>query len=119
MVMHNKGCPEEYPITLIVKGYEVAIFQLTNHDLEAWTYGYLFSEGLIDNEEDIGRHNAVDKVNGYAVRNRILLFFLQQGESPMKCFQKPLNSALTVGSRTAATKQAIQLDRIWGKYNLY
>ena len=51
--MHNKGCPEEYPITLIVNGYEVAIFQLTTQDLEDWTYGYLFSEGIIENADDI------------------------------------------------------------------
>ena len=51
--MLRKGCPEEYPITLIVNGYEVAIFQLTNQDLEDWTYGYLFSEGLIENAVDI------------------------------------------------------------------
>ena len=55
--MHNKGCPEEYPITLIVNGYEVAIFQLTNQDLEDWTYGYLFSEGLIENADDIVSHS--------------------------------------------------------------
>jgi FdhD protein len=51
--MHRKSCPEEYPITLIVNGYEVAVFQLTNQDLEDWTYGYLFSEGLIEQKEDI------------------------------------------------------------------
>lgn len=51
--MHRKSCPEEYPITLIVNGYEVAVFQLTNQDLEDWTYGYLFSEGLIEKREDI------------------------------------------------------------------
>ncbi|MCQ6274529.1 formate dehydrogenase accessory sulfurtransferase FdhD [Bacillus sp. V3B] len=51
--MHRKSCPEEYPITLIVNGYEVAVFQLTNQDLEDWAYGYLFSEGLIEQREDI------------------------------------------------------------------
>jgi len=51
--MHKKSCPEEYPITLVVNGYEVAVFQLTNQDLEDWAYGYLFSEGLIEHREDI------------------------------------------------------------------
>lgn len=51
--MNKKGCPEEYPITLIVNGAEVAVFQLTNQNLEDWAYGYLFGEGLIDNKEDI------------------------------------------------------------------
>ncbi len=51
--MYGKGCPEEYPITLRVNGYEVAVFQLTNQDLEDWAYGYLFSEGLINKADDI------------------------------------------------------------------
>jgi FdhD protein len=51
--MNQKGCPEEYPITLIVNGYEVAVFQLTDQDLEDWTYGYLYSEGLIQQKDDI------------------------------------------------------------------
>ena len=51
--MNKKGCPEEYPITLIVNGNEVAVFQLTNQDLEDWAYGYLFGEGLIENKHDI------------------------------------------------------------------
>ncbi|WP_071393204.1 formate dehydrogenase accessory sulfurtransferase FdhD [Bacillus tuaregi] len=51
--MHRKSCPEEYPITLIVNGYEVAVFQLTNQDLEDWAYGYMYSEGLIEHRDDI------------------------------------------------------------------
>ena len=214
--MHNKGCPEEYPITLIVNGYEVAIFQLTNQDLEDWTYGYLFSEGIIENaddivsirineefgeihiglnsdidaemmmnkkkhytagcgrgvtffsmtdvksfdkvisnnkyklshllkrqaefarnsplyletggmhgacivdeagnmviKEDIGRHNAVDKVIGYAVRNNLnpdSLVLLTTGRISYEMLSKAAKFGFaTVGSRTAATKQAIQL----------
>lgn len=49
----SKGCPEEYPISLRVNGYEIAIFQLTKLDLEDWVYGYLFSEGVIGNISDI------------------------------------------------------------------
>ena len=43
--MSLKGCPDEYPISLIINGYEIAVFQLTNYNLDDWTYGYLFSEG--------------------------------------------------------------------------
>jgi len=51
--MNRKGCPEEYPINLIVNGAEIAVFQLTNQDLDDWAYGYLFGEGLIEKKEDI------------------------------------------------------------------
>lgn len=51
--MYQKGCPEEYPITLALNGYEIAIFQLTKADLEDWVYGYLFSEGMIQSADDI------------------------------------------------------------------
>ncbi|WP_428910160.1 formate dehydrogenase accessory sulfurtransferase FdhD [Niallia sp. Krafla_26] len=217
--MNNKGCPEEYPITLKVNGYEVAVFQLTNQDLEDWTYGYLFSEGLIeiasdivtlkvdeeygeirvelkndidaekmlnkkkhytagcgrgvtffsmtdvksfnkisndkkyklsyllkkqaefarnsplyletggmhgacilDEEtgamvikEDIGRHNAVDKVIGYAVSNQLnpdSLVLLTTGRISYEMLSKAAKFGFAiVGSRTAATKQAVQLAK--------
>ena len=51
--MIRKGCPDEYPIPLVLNGYEIAIFQLTKYDLEDWTYGYLFSEGFIQDADDI------------------------------------------------------------------
>ncbi|WP_318506675.1 formate dehydrogenase accessory sulfurtransferase FdhD [Bacillus sp. T3] len=51
--MNRKGCPEEYPISLVVNGYEIAVFQLTSFDLVDWTYGYLYSEGLIDSIDDV------------------------------------------------------------------
>ncbi|MBP2243214.1 FdhD protein [Cytobacillus eiseniae] len=51
--MNKKGCPEEYPITLKINGFEVAVFQLTNQDLEDWVHGYLFSEGMIQAANDI------------------------------------------------------------------
>jgi FdhD protein len=53
MCMYQKGCPEEYPITLSLNGYEIAVFQLTKADLEDWVYGYLFSEGMIQSADDI------------------------------------------------------------------
>lgn len=49
----NKGCPEEYPVSLILNGYEIAVFQLTKQDLDDWVYGYLFSEGMIAGFDDI------------------------------------------------------------------
>ncbi|WP_338450312.1 formate dehydrogenase accessory sulfurtransferase FdhD [Niallia oryzisoli] len=216
--MHKKSCPEEYPITLVVNGYEVAVFQLTHQDLEDWAYGYLFSEGLIEHKndivslkvepdfgairvvlgndidaekmlskkkhytagcgrgvtffsmtdvktftkvkskksyrlsdllkrraefaknsplyletggmhgacivneagemtvrEDIGRHNAVDKVIGHAVRqglNPKNLILLTTGRVSYEMLSKAAKFGFSIiGSRTAATKQAVQLAR--------
>lgn len=216
--MSHKGCPEEYPITLVINGYEVAVFQLTNYDLEDWTYGYMFSEGFIqeaedietiqiDEEmgiirvilrndfdedqffskkkhytagcgrgvtffsmtdvksfdrvfskktyqlsyllkkrsefaqrsplyletggmhgaciikedgsitvrEDIGRHNAVDKIIGYALRNNLQpdrLVLLTTGRVSYEMISKAAKYGFAViGSRTAATKQAVQLAK--------
>lgn len=216
--MNKKGCPEEFPITLKVNGYEVAVFQLTNQDLEDWVYGYLFSEGLIafskdvqslrydegtgtlevflaegfDPEvmfskkkhytagcgrgvtffsmtdvktfakvqsektyplsyilkkrsefaknsplyaetggmhgacivnpegeitvrEDIGRHNAVDKIIGHALRNGLNpddLLLLTTGRVSYEMLSKAAKFGFAViGSRTAATKQAVQLAK--------
>lgn len=216
--MNKKGCPEEFPITLKVNGYEVAVFQLTNQDLEDWVYGYLFSEGLIafskdvqslrydegtgtlevflaegfdpevmfskkkhytagcgrgvtffsmtdvktfakvqsektyplsyilkkrsefaknsplyaetggmhgacivnpDGEitvrEDIGRHNAVDKIIGHALRNGLNpddLLLLTTGRVSYEMLSKAAKFGFAViGSRTAATKQAVQLAK--------
>lgn len=215
---HRKGCPDEYPITLIVNDYEVAVFQLTKQDLEDWAYGYLFSEGMINKKndiqtimindntgvihvtlsndfdaekmfskkkhytagcgrgvtffsmtdvktfsriesmktyslsyllkkrsefaqnsplyietggmhgacivneegnilvrEDIGRHNAVDKVIGYAVRNELdpaNLLLLTTGRVSYEMLSKAAKFGFSViASRTAATKQAIQLAK--------
>lgn len=52
-MQYGKGSPDEYPITLVVNGYEIAVFQMTKLDLEDWTFGYLFSEGIINCVEDI------------------------------------------------------------------
>lgn len=216
--MNKKGCPEEYPITLDINGYEVAVFQLTNQDLEDWVYGYLFSEGIIeaaadiqsihcDNDsgtlkvllkdgfdpetmfskkkhytagcgrgvtffsmtdvktfnkvqsektyplsyllkkrsefaklsplyaetggmhgacivhangevtvrEDIGRHNAVDKIIGHAIRTGCKpdeLLLLTTGRVSYEMLSKAAKFGFAViGSRTAATKQAIQLAK--------
>lgn len=216
--MIRKGFPEEYPINLKVNGYEIAVFQLTDQDLEDWAYGYLYSEGLIDraedvvsvefNErtgtlevvlcnsfdpeqmfskkkhytagcgrgvtffsmtdvknfnkvhsdetysltyllkkraefaqnsplyletggmhgaciihedgsidvrEDIGRHNAVDKIIGHAIRKRLQpdqLVLLTTGRVSYEMLSKAAKFGFAViGSRTAATKQAVQLAR--------
>ncbi|MEW9108413.1 MAG: formate dehydrogenase accessory sulfurtransferase FdhD [Cytobacillus gottheilii] len=216
--MNYKGSPEEFPITLLINGFEIAVFQLTNEDLEDWAYGYLYSEGLIekaedirtfrfvedsntiyvelDNDfqpewmftkkkhytagcgrgvtffsmtdvkafpkinsmrtftmsfllkkrsefaknsplylktggmhgacivhvsgeitvrEDIGRHNAVDKVIGFALRNRLEpsnLLLLTTGRVSYEMLSKAAKFGFPViGSRTAATKQAVQLAK--------
>lgn len=216
--MNRKGCPEEYPISLVVNGYEIAVFQLTSFDLVDWTYGYLYSEGLIESiddvtgvtvnedmgsihvtlrdgfneelffskkkhytagcgrgvtffsmtdvksfdkvdsqvtyqlsyllkkrsqfaqespmyleaggmhgacivhedgsivvREDIGRHNAVDKIIGYALRNRLdpqKLILLTTGRVSYEMLSKAAKYGFAViGSRTAATKQAVQLAK--------
>jgi FdhD protein len=216
--MNHKGCPDEYPISLIINGCEIAVFQLTKYDLEDWTYGYLFSEGFIQeandiesivinddagsinvtlqsdfdgeqvfsktkhytagcgrgvtffsmtdvknfdkvssdkiyqltyllkkrNEfaqksslyletggmhgacivdgdgniavrEDIGRHNAVDKIIGYAIRNRLQpdqLLLLTTGRVSYEMLSKAAKFGFPViGTRTAATRQAVQLAK--------
>ncbi|MFZ7946468.1 formate dehydrogenase accessory sulfurtransferase FdhD [Neobacillus sp. 19] len=216
--MNRKGCPDEYPISLIINGYEMAVFQLTKFDLEDWTVGYLFSEGFIQDandiesllineemgsihvalrthfdeeqvfskkkhytagcgrgvtffsmtdvknfakvasnetfqlsyllkkrsefaqnsrfyletggmhgaciveedgtitiREDIGRHNAVDKIIGHALRKRLQpekLLLLTTGRVSYEMLSKAAKFGFPViGSRTAATKQAVQLAK--------
>ncbi|WP_462410171.1 formate dehydrogenase accessory sulfurtransferase FdhD [Neobacillus sp. Marseille-QA0830] len=216
--MNHKGCPDEYPISLVINGYEIAIFQLTKSDLEDWAYGYLYSEGFIHNpwdieaisikeemgsihvtlrsdfddeqffskkkhytagcgrgvtffsmtdvkqfekiasdksyklsyllkkrsefaqnspfyletggmhgacvvegdgtitiREDIGRHNAVDKVIGYSLRKQLdpeRAILLTTGRVSYEMLSKAAKFGFPViGSRTAATKQALQLAK--------
>jgi FdhD protein len=216
--MNRKGCPDEYPISLLINGYEIAVFQLTKYNLDDWTYGYLFSEGFIQDasdiesmvineelstinvslfndfdgeqffskkkhytagcgrgvtffsmtdvknfekvtseisyqlsyllkkrsefaqnselyletggmhgacivdengymtiREDIGRHNAVDKIIGYAIKNRLQpdrLILLTTGRVSYEMLSKAAKFGFPViGSRTAATKQAVQLAK--------
>ena len=216
--MNRKGCPDEYPISLLINGYEIAVFQLTKYNLDDWTYGYLFSEGFIQDaneidsivineelstinvklranfdeeqffskkkhytagcgrgvtffsmtdvknftkvtskvsyqlsyllkkrsefaqrselyletggmhgacivdedgsitiREDIGRHNAVDKIIGYAFKNHLQperLMLLTTGRVSYEMLSKAAKFGFpVVGSRTAATKQAVQLAK--------
>ncbi|UCZ52394.1 formate dehydrogenase accessory sulfurtransferase FdhD [Bacillus shivajii] len=213
------SCPEEYPVTLFVNGKELSTYQLTKHDLIDWTYGHLFSEGIINSRndikkvhqsegivsvilkesvdftstekkkkhrtsgcgngvtffsmsdvkklpkvdtdlqlsltyllkkrhefakastmynetggmhgacivkrsgeivvrEDIGRHNAVDKIIGYALRNNLNpreLVLLTTGRVSYEMLAKSARFGFgIIGSRTAATKQAVQLANYLG-----
>ncbi|WP_134699473.1 formate dehydrogenase accessory sulfurtransferase FdhD [Ammoniphilus sp. YIM 78166] len=71
------------------------------------------SQGNLTVREDIGRHNAVDKAIGYAVRNRLKaeeFILLTTGRISYEMLAKAARFGFgIVGSRTAATKQAIQL----------
>ena len=72
-------------------------------------------DGSLTVREDIGRHNAVDKVIGYAVRNNLdptPLVLLTTGRVSYEMLSKAARFGFSVvGSRTAATKQAIQLAK--------
>lgn len=214
--MIKKTYPEEYPVSLVVNGQEIAIFQLTKSDLVDWAVGYLFAEGMIQSiteiksinvdeymgtvqvqidenfniyeflkkqrhftagcgrgmtffsmsdvkelkkipinkavqlsyllkkrhefaqssplylqtggmhgacivngkgeifvREDIGRHNAVDKIIGYALRKEMNpdeLILLTTGRISYEMLSKAARFGFgIIGTRTAATKQAIQL----------
>src|SRR5690606_18455333 len=73
----------------------------------------IHEDGTIVVREDIGRHNAVDKVIGYALRKRLQpegLVLLTTGRVSYEMISKAAKFGFAVvGSRTAATKQAVQL----------
>ena len=75
----------------------------------------ILEDGSIEVREDIGRHNAVDKIIGYAIRKRLQpdrLVLLTTGRVSYEMLSKAAKFGFAViGSRTAATKQAIQLAR--------
>ncbi len=72
-------------------------------------------DGSIVVREDIGRHNAVDKIIGYALRRRLnpeKLVLLTTGRISYEMLSKAAKFGFAViGSRTAATKQAVQLAK--------
>lgn len=64
--MVRKGFPEEYPISLVLNGQELATYQLTKSHLEDWAIGYLFSEDVIQSADDIKNiqfHEELGKIN--------------------------------------------------------
>lgn len=70
-------------------------------------------DGVITVREDIGRHNAVDKIIGYVLRNRLNpkgLILLTTGRISYEMLSKSAKVGFAlIGSRTAATRQAVQL----------
>lgn len=73
------------------------------------------ADGTVTVREDIGRHNAVDKIIGFALRkglNPEELILLTTGRISYEMLSKAARFGIgVIGSRTAATKQAIQLAR--------
>lgn len=55
MAQGKKGSPVEYPVTLYVNDEELFTIQLTPVDLEDWTVGFLFGEGLITRPDEVER----------------------------------------------------------------
>ncbi|MBB5172838.1 formate dehydrogenase accessory sulfurtransferase FdhD [Texcoconibacillus texcoconensis] len=78
----------------------------------------LFDDEELIVREDIGRHNAVDKVIGYAIRNGLLaqdLVLMTTGRISYEMLAKAARFGFSIiGSRTAATKQAVQLANFLG-----
>lgn len=70
-------------------------------------------DGNLTVREDVGRHNAVDKVLGYAVREGLdpkSLILLTTGRVSYEMLSKAARFGIgLIGTRTAATKQAVQL----------
>lgn len=68
--------------------------------------------------EDIGRHNAVDKVIGYAVRNHLRpedLILLTSGRISYEMLSKTAKFGIgIIGSRTTPTLQAVQVANYLG-----
>ena len=80
---------------------------------------FLSKEGEIIFEcEDIGRHNALDKVIGYALRNRIKLeqcMVYSSGRVPVDMAEKTIKAGIPVlASKAVPTKEAIELAEKYG-----
>ncbi len=77
---------------------------------------YLFhKDQFIIRCEDLGRHNAVDKVVGYALRNKINLeecILFSSGRIPTDMVSKVINAKIPIlVTKTSATDEAIRLAR--------
>lgn len=55
MAQGKKGSPVEFPVTLFLNGTELMTIQMTPVDIEEWTVGYLFGEGIIQKPNDLDR----------------------------------------------------------------
>ena len=80
---------------------------------------FLSKEGeILFGCEDIGRHNALDKVIGYALRNRIALekcLVYSSGRVPVDMLEKVIKSGIPVlASKAVPTKEAIELAKEYG-----
>ena len=68
--------------------------------------------------EDIGRHNAVDKAVGYALREGVLLsecIIYTSGRAPVDMVQKAIVAGIPVmASKASPTKEAVELARRYG-----
>ena len=80
---------------------------------------FLSKEGeILFGCEDIGRHNALDKVIGYALRNEIALekcLVYSSGRVPVDMLEKVIKSGIPVlASKAVPTKEAIELAEEYG-----
>lgn len=113
-------------------GFCVSVGQLLNAVSECSTRSQLFlstgavhscalcdASGILYFEEDISRHNALDKIIGYAVMNQVRLdscYVVTSGRVPSDMLEKIVRAGIPlVASRSAPTDSAVRLAK---KYNM-